>query len=73
LLLWRPSERFPSSVSDFIFCIVGTTLDFFLFPAELIMTIESVVPQIAPLLKDNDPDVCDSAEKLLGEISKQCK
>ena len=64
--------KFPSSVSDFIICMVGPPLDFF-FPAELVKVIGGVVPQIVDALKDTESLVRASAVKALGEISKQRK
>jgi len=64
--------KFPSSVSDFIICMVGPPLDFF-FPAELVKVIEGVVPYIVDALKDTYFLVRIFAVRALGEISKQRK
>jgi len=64
--------KFPSSVSDFIICIVGPHLDFFI-PAELVKVMEGVVLPIVDALKDTNIFVCGSAVNALGEISKQRK
>jgi len=64
--------KFPSSVSDFIICMVGPPLDFF-FLAELVKAIESVVPDIVDILMDTDFGCRHSALSALEKISEQCK
>jgi len=52
--------------------MVGPPLDFDI-PAELVKTIENVVPHIVDALKDPDFRVRISVVEALGEISKQRK
>ena len=45
----------------------------YLFPAELVKQMESVVPRIAQFLNDTDSWVRDSAVAALGKFSEQRK
>jgi len=59
-------RKFPSSVSDFVICLFGPSLDFF-FPAQLFKAIGSAVQQSTYALKDTNSDIV----RVLGKFSKQ--